>query len=819
MLSIALSTLRTRAGSFVGGFVALFCAAALVAGCGVLLATGLRGQVSPERYAAAPLLVSADQQLHFTKHKHGKTKIKSKPATETVHLPMSRTARVRAVPGVATAIPEVTFPATVVGEHGPHTSWGHGWGSARLTPFTLARGHAPTAPDEVVLDAATHARLGERVRIQTPETTGNYIVAGITAQALSGRHTIFFTDSVAARFAHHRLTAIGVWPAAGAGHDTVTRALEHTGADVTVSSGIAKGAVEFSDVTRARVALVSMSAAIGGTALLVAILVVVGTFVLSTEQRRHEIALLRAVGATPRQVRRMLTREALVLGLVAAGAGAVAGLPVAHWLRGRFVDYGTIPARLHLVTGPLPLVAAAVAVIVAAMLASRIAARRATRMSAAAVLADADTPRRSRAGTALGVALVGVGIAVMVLLRHLHAEPAAMPLTMLAPVVTAAGLMLLGPFVGSLVAFAATMLRPVARRTGPLAADNLRAGTRRGAAVAGPIALGVAMAATMLFAQPTVTAAAQRQVDSGVVAGYALRGPGAGVPADVIAAARHTPGVTAVTPVLHSTIWVGKNRYAAQGVTPTGLSDTLDLGVRKGSVHALGRHTVALSTTMASTLHTTVGRTVALRLGDGTRVRLRVVATYSRGLGFGAVTLPYDLLAAHVDVPMPATVLIAAPASAAPALRALVAAHPGSTLTDHASLAAQGTAGGGAAARYIALGLIVGFAAISMINTLAIATVDRRREFALLRRVGATRRQILRMLRAETLAALAVALLAGGAIGAGTLTGLARGMTGTAAPTVSAGDCLIIVAAAAALTYLGSALPSRILMRTTGLRD
>ena len=77
--------------------------------------------------------------------------------------------------------------------------------------------------------------------------------------------------------------------------------------------------------------------------------------------------------------------------------------------------------------------------------------------------------------------------------------------------------------------------------------------------------------------------------------------------------------------------------------------------------------------------------------------------------------------------------------------------------------------------RYLALGLVVGFAAISVVNTLVIATLERRRELALLRAVGATRRQALRMIRVETLAAVATGLLLGAAVGGSTLSGFAAG--------------------------------------------
>jgi putative ABC transport system permease protein len=164
-------------------------------------------------------------------------------------------------------------------------------------------------------------------------------------------------------------------------------------------------------------------------------------------------------------------------------------------------------------------------------------------------------------------------------------------------------------------------------------------------------------------------------------------------------------------------------------------------------------------------------------------------------------------------------VLVAAPAAAEPALRALAAAHPGTRLVDGAALAGPEATTGDAAVRYLALGLVVGFAAISVVNTLVVATLDRRRELALLRALGATRRQSLRLLRAETLAAVVTGLLLGTAVGGSTLAGFAAGMTGTALPTVSAPACVVVVAVTCLLAHLGTATPARLMLRHPGLPD
>lgn len=148
MFALAVSTLRARKGAFVGAFVALLCAAALVTACAALLETGLRGKIPTERYAGTSMLVTADQNVHFTKEKKGKTKTKSKPLTERAWLDASLTDRLSRVDGVRSVVPELTFPAQVLapGTASAATFWGHAWESARLTPSPCARDTHP-APE------------------------------------------------------------------------------------------------------------------------------------------------------------------------------------------------------------------------------------------------------------------------------------------------------------------------------------------------------------------------------------------------------------------------------------------------------------------------------------------------------------------------------------------------------------------------------------------------------------------------------------------------------------------------------------------------
>ncbi|WP_310794786.1 ABC transporter permease [Streptomyces sp. TLI_171] len=599
MLSLALATLRHRRAGFAGAFVALFCAAALVCGCGTLLVTGLTGTVRPERWAAAPIVVAGDQQVHALVDKgKGKVKEKAKPIAGRAWVPAALADRIAALPSVRAVATEVTFPVLLPG--GPDGgSWGHGWESAPLAGLTLGAGRAPVADDEVVVDAATAARArlspGSTTAARTASGTLTVRVVGVTAQGFDSQAAVFFAADRARRLAGHDglVSAIGVFPAdpsAAAATTAEVRALLADGPAApaaVVRTGADRGPAEFPDAANARVRLVSMGAVLAGTSLLVALLIVVGTFGLSIQQRQREIAVLRAVAATGRQVRKMIGGEALLVGLAAGGLGAAAGLPLGGWLHGRFVALEVIPANLPAVLSPFPALVAAAATLLTGWAAARISARRASAVRPVEALGEAELrpPRLSLTRVGFGVLTVAGAVVLTALLTVLHSDQASTPVCFLAVLLWCTAFALLGP----LVARAGTAVLGVPLRAsrvgGWLAVHNLRAGAHRLASVVTPLTLLIAMACTILFTQTTTGQAAAAQRERGNAADFVV---GPRVPSSAAEALGAVPGVRTVTRVLHSQVRDGLTRRSVQGVSPERVADTLDLGVTAGDLGALG---------------------------------------------------------------------------------------------------------------------------------------------------------------------------------------------------------------------------------------
>lgn len=833
MLRYALKTVRARKAGFLGAFLALLCAAALITACGTLLETGLRGTIRTERYAAAPVVVSADQNVHRTtvKHKKGKTKVKhkAKPIAERAWLPADLERRLVSAPGVARVVPELTFLAEPLTPGGGPVAdgvpaYGHAWESAVLTPYRLTAGAGPAAATDVVVDGdlAARARLvpGDRLTVQSTQAPRTYRVSGIAAPATAVRHqrALFFSAAEARRLAAHpgQVTAFGVLPKTGVGpgplRQAVSTALHGTGAQV--SAGDDRGPVEFLDAAAARTKLISMGGAMGGTSLLVAVLVVVGTFALSVQQRERELALLRAVAATSGQIRRLLGREALIVALAAGTAGALLGLPLGAWLHGRFVALGAVPATLQHTVSVFPPLAAVAATLFGAWASARIASRRVARIRPAEALAEARTERTRPAWGRLlaGVLLLAGGAVLVALLTVLRTEPASTPVTFLAVVVLSTSVALLGPL---LVKAAAVLLAGPLRLTGPggrLATANLRGNAVRMASVVTPLTLLIGMTCTVLFVQPTLGDAARAQARDGVRADWVVASQGPGVPGDAARRLRAQDDV--VTEVVRTTVRVGLDKYAAQGVTPAGLARTWDPDVTAGSLGELAEDTVAVSELAADQLHLTPGSTLKLTLGDGTPATLTVAAVYARGLGFGDLTFAHDLLARHVDNPLSSSLLVST-ARTQTQLSTTLREFPGLAVISPAtadSLQAERQQAN-AEVNFLAMGLVLAFTAIAVVNTLAMSVSERVREFALLRLAGATRRQVLRMLRTEALSVLLLAATLGTAVALAVLTAFSVGMTGRAAPAVVPLVYATVVAGAGLLALVATALPGRVALR------
>lgn len=836
MNGLARASIRSRPSSFIGTFVALLGAAVIAMACGSLLQTGLTARVQPVRYAEAPIVVSADQFARRVVTSAGDREEIAAVLPEGARLDAALAATIGAAPGVADAVPD--FAVEVMGaDVGVVT--GRDWSARALGQSAAVAEREAPGIGEVVVDAATARSsglaVGDQVTLTAPDGPHDFRVAGLVdervATASDGpsgpRATVWFADGVAASLAGHPgdAEAIAVFLDEDADVRDVAAALrERLGPDVKVHTGSDRGEIEAPDLPTAKELLLGFGGSFGGVATFAAVFVVMSTVALAINQRRREIALLRAVGATPRQIRRMIATETLLVAPLAGAAGILPGLLLARWWFDQLVERGAVPRGVQLSTGFIPAAAAVGAGLLAALIGGYAAGRRPARTPPSQALGEAAVERR-RLGVVrwvVGVVAIAGGGALSVLSYQLDGGSAAIAsIGVVMVFLVAVGL--LGPAIAQ--AATAVLGLPLRRGTASssLAAANSGANARRLASAITPIALVIGSSGVLLFIQSTVANATKADVRSGLVADHVITSAGPGLPAGAVARAADVPGVDTAVGVLRTQVlYTGFGDFesaAAIGVTGdlSRLDEVLDLGVEEGSLAAVGDTTVALDHLIAQALDAELGDTVDLWLGDGTKHSPRVVAIYDHGLGLGQVLLPYDLVADHVRAAYLAEVLVSQTAgadSAAVAGRLRALGLPGISVADRGEYSAgvDEELQLEAWANRVMAAVFGGFAAITAINTLVMVVLDRRREVALLRLTGTTRRQVHAMFRWEAAIVAVTGIGLGTAIAWITLRGFASGATG-GSPYVPPLQGIGVVAVAAVIAFGAMAVPARALMR------
>ena len=812
MLWLARQTIRAHRTGFVAAFVAVLCGSALIMACGVLVESGVRGGMEPDRYAAAPIVVTAPQSAPVVEDV-------DLPFAERAPLPESALDELAQLDGVETVIGDVTVRADLRTPHGKAATDLHGWSSAQLDSVELADGRRPNSDHEIVVPDDLDAQVGDTVDIARGGVVSEYRVTGLVGSG----NGAFLSDGAVRTLSGDPDTvdAAAVLPESGTDPDELAERVERSIAKVEVSTGNDRADAEFFDLNGARSYLIQIGAAFGGTLLMIVLIVVASTLGLSVQQRRREFALLRAVAATPRQVYRMLGSEAALVAAVAALVGLVPGVMLSLWLRSMLVDLDLAPDGFTFTFSPLPAVIAVFCCVGAAWLGGIIAARRANRISPVEAIrtAAADPSPIGRIRRLMGwlTILFGAGLGVAVPL--LIGGPTALGGAAGSVLLLVVGVALLGPSLLSATARVLAGLGFARTTAGWLADANARANARRLGTATTPLIMGVALAAVQIFGMTTTADGADRQLDDGLIATDVLVAPD-GIAPEVVDAVREVPGAS-VTPVAQSQVLVTYDElgdpvtepFPAQGIAPDGIEENQDLEVRSGELSRLADGTVAVSRFAADAFGASIGSSLDLQLGDGTPYEARVVAIYDRGLGFGDVTLPDDVVRASTTSGMNDYVLVSG--ADHDALTTALEPYEGVSITDRdefASAQVDGQSGDETLGLMLNLALLA-FIGIAVVNLLVLATAARVREFALLRLVGAGPRHVRAMMRRETVIVIAAAVIIGTLIAVPPLVGFSFAVVGSAMPSIPPAIYLAIVAVAVVLGWCSIGLPTRIALR------
>ena len=526
-----------------------------------------------------------------------------------------------------------------------------------------------------------------------------------------------------------------------------------------------------------------MFGALAGIAGAVALFVVAGTFALAIAQRRRETAVLRALGATPRQVRRLIAAEALIVSVLATALGLAAGAPLAGALVDLLAGHGTVPRGFAPVASWIPLAGAFALGIGIAQVAVVAAARRAGRTAPAEALREAAI-EHGRPGVLqllAGVLCLAGGATMSLVFSGFWAQAFACSAGCCSRRASA-----------SSGACCSVCPLPCCRgrcgrsaRPGLLASTGLAANRWRTAAIATPVVLIAMLAGTQGLVQHSDQRDTERTTAERVTADHVVRGRDGGpLPAGTAARLAALDGVRGVAEVVPTEVYgldhgLGEESpWRAAGLGAAG-ARTLDLGVVAGDLRAVRGDAIGVSRVVAHDGGLAVGDTISVRLADTAQRSLRVAAIYDRAAGLGDVVLDAAVARRHTVDPSAATVFVAG--AAAGRSLAAYAAGPGDVAVadragylDTVHAANQEDAWG----VWLIIALTALFAALALVNTTAMATGERGGELATIRLLGGTPGQVVRMLALEMAATIGVALAAGAAVVWVAVAGVPRGLTG-----------------------------------------
>ena len=597
------------------------------------------------------------------------------------------------------------------------------------------------------------------------------------------------------------------------------------GRGYTIATGAARG-----DVANLTAAVERSDGQILGAALIapivmISLFVLAATTALAVNLRRRRFALLRAVGATRGQVRRAILAELAGCGLAGGLLGWLPGAALGALGVRALAAHQMLPAGSTSWQTPwLLLIASGVSVLVT-VLSGQVAARRASRTAPAQALRETAAERKwpNPVRVLLGLAAAG-GAGALVALTFSQKSPAgqlalAFPLLLACMVAVA----LLGPL---LVAAAAWLARPFQAAGGPsarLALAAIAAQPRRTASAVIPVALAVAMVGCVYFVDSSIAHATATQAASTVTADRVISGPSSGPSSGTVSGngltgatlrqVRALPGVRAaagVAPVALAAADPDLEQVVGEAVAGGPLGHVLDLGVTAGHLDALRPGQIAVSRLEAApgAMGVHVGSRLTVYLPDGTPYRATVSAVYARSLASGDVLIPAAVTAGHTGTAAGFGQILVSGGNPAD-VAGLAAGHPGWHVASRAAAnaaSAQRAAQDGFANNLI-LGVVAALAAVALVNTLAVATLERRRALRLLGRVGATRGQAAAVFGWQAAFVIVTGLAAGVAAGTVTLLAVTRAATGSLTPYIPLGPAAGLVTAVVVLTAGATMIP------------
>ena len=658
---------------------------------------------------------------------------------------------------------------------------GFNWSSSdELNPFDLVDGSAPVSGDEIVIDHASAKRsgygVGDTATVLTAGDERAFRIVGVAdygdSDSQGGAGAVLFEREAAEQLltSPGQVNSVVAVAAAGVPQeqlvDALTAALrESADAPLEVITGQQLSDENRDDVSNSTGPFKTILLIFSLIAMFVSAFIINNTFSITVAQRAREMALLRALGASRRQVTSAVIVEATITGVIAAMVGLGLGVGIAQLLRALISALGIEFPDGSAVVSPGSMLLAFGVGVAATVLSAAAPSRAAGRVPPIAALRglSIEIVGSSRRRLALGAVLIAAGVG-LVLVALASRQVALVGLGALA---TFAGTAVVGPMLVRPAARALGVPLSVTGVSGDLAVQNASRNPKRTARTASSLMIGVSLVACMTVLGASMTSSFGSSLDKNFFGSHVVEVEGLDVPSgfstQLADEMRTTDGIDVVSEFRLSRARVNDETGTTdlEAYDAATIGELIDLGDVEGDPAKLGTDGMAIDSDYAEANDLQLGSQIPVALPTG-----NVVVTV-RSIFEPTVWIASQFMdTAAFDELLPQGMVYRVYALGdANAVQSVTDGFPTVQVLDRDAFLelVSSTIDQFLAVITALLALAVLIALLGVANTLSLAIFERKREIGLLRAIGMTRSQLRTTIRNE---AMIVALL-GTALGIG----------------------------------------------------